>query len=76
AGTVTARSLGESAAINFAVGIADLTLEVNNGLNKDAAGNVIPLKAGGSTVIEVTLRDEAGNLYLTPTDVEFSSTCV
>ncbi|MEM5551860.1 hypothetical protein WNY63_14095 [Pseudoalteromonas neustonica] len=76
AGTITARSLGISSSINFAVGIADLILEVNNGLNIDALGNVIPLKAGGSTIIEVTLRDEDGNLYLTPTDVEFSSTCV
>jgi hypothetical protein len=76
AGTVTANALGESAAINFAVGIADLTLEVDNGLSLDDAGNVIPLKAGGSTVIEVTLLDEEGNLYLIPTDVEFSSTCV
>ncbi|MBB1287971.1 hypothetical protein H5085_00855 [Pseudoalteromonas sp. SR43-6] len=76
AGTVTVTSVGETNSTNFAVGIADLTLEVDNGLNKDTSGNVIPLKAGGSTVIEVTLLDEDGNLYLTPTDVEFSSTCV
>lgn len=76
AGTISVSSLDESANINFAVGIADLTLDVDNGLNFDGNGNVIPLKAGGSTVIEVTLRDEEGNLYTTPTDVEFSSTCV
>lgn len=75
AGTVTVTSVGESNSTNFAVGIADLTLEVDNGLNKDTSGNVVPLKAGGSTVIEVTLLDEDGNLYLSATDVEFSSTC-
>lgn len=76
AGTITASSMSETTNINFAVGIADLTLTVDNGLNIDSDGNTVPLKAGGSTVIEVTLRDDEGNLYLTPTDVEFSSTCV
>ena len=76
AGTISVSALGISGATNFAVGIADLILEVDNGLNTDSNGNIIPLKAGGSTVIEVTLRDEDGNLYLTPTDVEFTSTCV
>lgn len=75
AGTVTATALDESASLNFAVGIANLTLSVDNGLNTNDDGSVIPLKAGGSTVIEVTLTDEDGNLYLTATDVEFSSTC-
>lgn len=76
AGTITASTLGISTSINFSVGIADLVLDVDNGLSLDANQNVIPLKAGGSTVIEVSLFDEEGNLYLTPTDVEFSSTCV
>ncbi|MCO7249202.1 hypothetical protein [Pseudoalteromonas sp. Ps84H-4] len=76
AGTISVSSLGESADLNFAVGIADLVLEVDNGLNTDSEGNTIPLKAGGSTIIEVTLRDEQGNLFTTPTEVEFNSTCV
>lgn len=75
AGTVTATSLGQSASLNFAVGIANLTLSVDNGLSKNDDGSDIALKAGGSTVIEVTLTDENGELYLTATDVEFSSTC-
>ncbi|KPM84706.1 MULTISPECIES: hypothetical protein [Pseudoalteromonas] len=76
AGTITVSALDEQISTNFAVGIADLILEVDNGLNVDSNGDVIPLKAGGSTIIEVTLKDEEGNLYTTPTDVEFSSTCV
>ena len=76
AGTISVSSLSESAELNFAVGIADLVLEVDNGLNIDSEGNIIPLKAGGSTIIEVTLRDEQGNLFTTPTEVEFNSTCV
>ncbi|TMO69554.1 hypothetical protein [Pseudoalteromonas aurantia] len=60
--------------VNFAVGIADLTLSVDNGLST-VNNEVVPLKAGGSTVISVTLRDLDGDLYTVPTDVEFSSTC-
>ena len=60
--------------VNFAVGIADLTLSVDNGLST-VNNEVVPLKAGGSTVISVTLRDLDGSLYTVPTDVEFSSTC-
>ncbi|MBQ4832552.1 hypothetical protein J8L70_04795 [Pseudoalteromonas sp. MMG010] len=75
AGTINATAQNESDSINFAVGTADLTLEVDNGLEQDDAGNDIPLNAGGSTVIVVTLLDEEGELFTTATDVEFSSTC-
>lgn len=75
AGTITAEALGVTDTTNFAVGVVNLELTVDNGLATDNNNNVIPLKAGGSTVIEVQLRDEEGNLFQTPTDVEFSSTC-
>jgi hypothetical protein len=75
AGTITATSQDESTSINFAVGTADLTLEVDNGLAQDDSGNDIALNAGGSTVIVVSLYDDDGELYTTATDVEFSSTC-
>ncbi|KAF7774044.1 hypothetical protein PCIT_a0429 [Pseudoalteromonas citrea] len=77
AGTLTISSSQASNVqelVNFAVGIADLTLSVDNGLST-VNNEVVPLKAGGSTVINVTLRDLDGDLYTVPTDVEFSSTC-
>jgi hypothetical protein len=60
--------------VNFAVGVADLSLSVDNGLSTEN-NEVVPLNAGGSTVISVTLRDLDGSLYIVPTDVNFSSTC-
>ncbi|MCG7542801.1 Ig-like domain-containing protein [Pseudoalteromonas sp. MM17-2] len=75
AGTITAEALGVTDTTNFAVGAVNLQLTVDNGLAMDNNNNVIPLKAGGSTVIEVQLRDNEGNLFQSPTDVEFSSTC-
>lgn len=75
AGTITAEALGVTDTTNFAVGAVNLQLTVDNGLATDNNNNVIPLKAGGSTVIEVQLRDNEGNLFQSPTDVEFSSTC-
>lgn len=50
--------LGESVDFNFVVGIVDLVLEVDNGLNIDSEGNIIFLKVGGSIIIEVIFCDE------------------
>jgi uncharacterized GH25 family protein len=71
AGTVSATYDGETNSSNFSVGVVDLVISLDNGLED----GVTELKAGGSTVITATLRDEEGNLYLTPADVNFSSVC-
>ncbi|MEQ3513616.1 hypothetical protein ABMY35_09800 [Pseudoalteromonas sp. BZB3] len=71
AGTVSATYDGETNTSNFSVGVVDLEISLDNGLDE----GVTELKAGGSTVITATLRDEEGNLYLTPADVNFSSVC-
>ncbi|MFY8299382.1 hypothetical protein AAEU28_11475 [Pseudoalteromonas sp. SS15] len=71
AGTVSASYDGETNTSNFSVGVVDLEISLDNGLDE----GVTELKAGGSTVITATLRDEEGNLYLTPADVNFSSVC-
>lgn len=75
AGSISATALGVSAQTNFAVGVVNLTLAVDNGLAQDSTGADIALKAGGSTVITAELTDDEGNLFQTPTEVEFSSTC-
>ena len=71
AGTVSVSFDGETSNSNFSVGVVDLVISLDNGLDEGAT----ELKAGGSTVITATLRDEEGNLYLTPADVNFSSVC-
>jgi len=71
AGTVSATFDSETSSSNFSVGVVDLVITLDNGLND----GVTQLNAGGSTVITATLRDEEGNLYLTPADVNFSSVC-
>lgn len=79
--TVTAKSVTSSKA--FEIATAELSVEISNGLyNKlDDSGNVIddefvPLAAGATTVITVTIYDAAGDLYVSPLDVEFTSGCV
>lgn len=79
--TVTAKSVTSSKA--FEIATAELSVEISNGLyNKlDDSGNVIddefvPLAAGATTVITVTIYDAAGALYVSPLDVEFTSGCV
>ncbi len=79
--TVTAKSVSSSKA--FEIATAQLSVEISNGLyNKvDDSGNVIdgeyvPLAAGATTVITVSIFDADGNLYVSPLDVEFTSGCV
>ncbi len=71
--TVTAKDISKESV--FSVGQTGISLTVDNGLQQDTDGNDIALKAGGSTIIEVTLTDDAGNAFNTPTEVEFQSTC-
>ncbi|XQF90066.1 hypothetical protein ACOBV8_16420 [Pseudoalteromonas espejiana] len=79
--SVTAKSVTSSKA--FEIATAELSVEISNGLyNKlDAAGNVVdnefvPLAAGATTVISVSIYDANGDLFVTPLDVEFTSGCV
>ncbi|MEL0603626.1 hypothetical protein [Pseudoalteromonas undina] len=79
--SVTAKSVTASKA--FEIATAELSVEISNGLyNKlDDAGNVIdnefvPLAAGATTVISVSIYDSNGDFFVTPLDVEFTSACV
>ncbi|EWH07309.1 hypothetical protein AT00_06390 [Pseudoalteromonas lipolytica SCSIO 04301] len=79
--SVTAKSVTLSKA--FEIATAELNVEITNGLyNKlDASGNPIdgeyvPLAAGATTVITVSIFDSNGNPIVTPLDVEFTSGCV
>ena len=79
--SVTAKSVTASKA--FEIATAELSVEISNGLyNKlDDAGNVIdnefvPLAAGATTVISVSIYDANGDFFVTPLDVEFTSGCV
>ncbi|MEL0632400.1 hypothetical protein V6237_06425 [Pseudoalteromonas carrageenovora] len=79
--SVTAKFVTASKA--FEIATAELNVEISNGLyNKlDDAGNAIenefvPLAAGATTVVSVSIYDANGDFFVTPLDVEFTSGCV
>ena len=83
AGEVSVSAKSVTASKAFEIATAELSVEISNGLyNKvDDAGNVIddefvPLAAGATTVITVSIYDADGELFVTPLDVEFTSGCV
>ncbi|NKC18942.1 hypothetical protein CWC29_008795 [Pseudoalteromonas sp. S4498] len=81
AGKVTVTSLDHNDvqdSFNFAIGVAELSVDIKNGLEIEPGNpqtGSFPLKAGGSTVIVVTLTDQEGNPVTSSIDVEFSSSC-
>ncbi|WP_462174096.1 Ig-like domain-containing protein [Pseudoalteromonas xiamenensis] len=75
AGTISAKYDTAEGIVNFSFGTADLVLTIDNGLKTNSNGTVVPLKAGGSTIVSVTLKNKSGDLYTLPTDVQFASTC-
>ncbi|NOU49582.1 hypothetical protein HG263_03375 [Pseudoalteromonas sp. JBTF-M23] len=75
AGQLTATFNEVSATFAFTSGAEDLSLSVDNGLNKDGQGNDIALGAGETTLLTVEIRDQNGAYVTTPLDVAFSSGC-
>lgn len=74
-GVITASSKGVSALKAFNVGVADISLTIDNGLT-EVNGTVQPLAAGATTVITVNIFDTDGVTPLTlPLDVELTSSC-
>ncbi|MEJ6474551.1 hypothetical protein, partial [Pseudoalteromonas piscicida] len=81
AGRVTVTSLdydNTQDSLNFAVGVSQLSVDIKNGLEldpNDPNTGYVPLQAGGSTVIVVTLTDQDNQPITSSLDVEFSSFC-
>ncbi|BBN82008.1 hypothetical protein PA25_19930 [Pseudoalteromonas sp. A25] len=75
AGQLTATFNDVSATFAFTSGAEDLSLSIDNGLNKDSQGNDIALGAGETTLLTVEIRDQSGAFVTTPLDVAFSSGC-
>lgn len=77
AGTLTATAKGVSASKAFNVGVAEFTLNMENGLDLKPGSQTEyqPLASGATTVITVNLIDTDGSPLTLPLDVEFSSNC-
>ncbi|MDE3273294.1 hypothetical protein [Pseudoalteromonas sp. G4] len=77
AGELSTTVRGVTATKAFNVGVAEFTLEIDNGLNlkNDGSGDYQLLAPGATTVITVRLIDTDGSPLTIPLDVEFSSAC-